>query len=71
LNISYSPQAAADLDSIHAYIAEHSPPKADEYLVRILQAIRTLEAFPLIGRPGRVEMTRELGSCLARHDEFR
>jgi plasmid stabilization system protein ParE len=51
LNISYSPQAAGDLDTIHAFISEHSAPKADEYVVRILQAIRMLESFPLIGGP--------------------
>jgi addiction module RelE/StbE family toxin len=60
LNISYSPQAAADLDTIHAFISQHSAAKADEYVVRILQAVRMLESFPLVGRPGRVETTREL-----------
>ncbi len=60
MNISYGSQAATDLDSIRACIAEHNPAKAAEYVVRILQAIRMLASFPLVGRVGRVTDTREL-----------
>ena len=59
LNISFSPQAKADLSSIHSYISEYSAAKADEYIARVLQSIRILDPFPLVGRPGRVSETRE------------
>ena len=59
MNINYSPQAEADLDSIYEYISEYNEDKAGEIIVRILQSIRTLGSFPLLGRPGRVDDTRE------------
>ncbi len=60
MNINYSKRAEADLDSIHDYIAKDSPQIADRVISRLLQAIAILERFPLVGRPGRVEDTREL-----------
>lgn len=60
MNISYTPEAEADLTSIHQYLSKYNTEKANEYIARILQSIRFLGSFPLIGRPGRVEGTREL-----------
>lgn len=61
LNINYTSQAEADLKSIYQYIKnETSKTHADTLITRILQAVRMLESFPLLGRPGKIERTREL-----------
>jgi len=59
LNLNLTPRAADDLAAIREYIAEHSPTAADRTVARILQSLAILENFPLIGRPGRIEGTRE------------
>ena len=59
LNLNYTPKAIADLDSIHAYIAQDSERAAEQVITRILQSMSILETYPLIGREGRIEDTRE------------
>jgi plasmid stabilization system protein ParE len=44
--VSISPSAAADLHSIHDYIAVHSADNAAKMVGRILAAIELLETFP-------------------------
>ncbi len=41
-----SPEASADLQSIHAFIAQDSPHHAAKLIERILAAIETLKTFP-------------------------
>ena len=49
-----------DVTEIHAFIAEHNPAAALK-VVRLLRAqAEGLTTFPEIGRPGRIEGTREL-----------
>ncbi len=55
----YGP-ARADIENAHNYIAEESPRAAEQVVERILSALERLEDMPLVGRPGRVEGTREL-----------
>jgi len=54
--------AADDLDKIYAWIAENNPRAAREMVIRIHDRIARLEHESLahMGRPGRVESTREL-----------
>ena len=59
MNLNYTPQAVADLDAIHAYIASENPRIADQVIARILQSMAVIESFPMIGRPGRIADTRE------------
>lgn len=59
MNISFTPEAEADLDAIYDYIEQDNPVVAEQVIQRILQAIAILESFPLLGRPGRIERTRE------------
>ncbi|MEX2617197.1 MAG: type II toxin-antitoxin system RelE/ParE family toxin [Alphaproteobacteria bacterium] len=59
MNISFSRQAEADLDATYAYIAADDPVAADRIIHRILQAIAVLEDFPLLGREGQIDGTRE------------
>ena len=60
MNVNFTPQAETDLLSIRDYISQDDPQIADRVITRILQAIAILENFPLVGRPGRVDETREL-----------
>lgn len=59
MNITFTPQAEADLISIRDYIADYSEEIANSYVARLLQSIRILGSFPELGRPGRVAETRE------------
>jgi len=48
--ITWSPEAVADLDAIHAFIARDSEFCADEFIERLLAAVRKIPDFPLSGR---------------------
>lgn len=61
MRLLWSVLARADLEHIHAYIAEDNPRAAVAVLTQIRRAIRgQLGNSPFSGRPGRVEGTREL-----------
>lgn len=59
MRISFDPRAVEDLDRIFAWIARDNPAAAHRVVSRIEAKVSRL-AFPEIGRPGRVEGTREL-----------
>ncbi|RWX79411.1 type II toxin-antitoxin system RelE/ParE family toxin [Neorhizobium lilium] len=59
MNVNFAPQAFADLVEIHSHISEASPRTADRVISRIRQVIEIFQNFPLIGRPGSLEDTRE------------
>ena len=42
----FHPEARADLDEIHHYIAEDNPAAADRVIANILSSIRSLVPFP-------------------------
>jgi toxin ParE1/3/4 len=61
MNIVWSPEALADLASVHAFITQENPAAAQRMVLRIVDAVETLLAeHPQIGRAGRVSGTREL-----------
>lgn len=55
-----SPQFLRRLEDIRARIAPDNPAAATRVIELIRTAMRRLPASPAIGRPGRVEGTREL-----------
>ncbi|OLP58443.1 hypothetical protein BJF93_16325 [Xaviernesmea oryzae] len=57
--IEFTPQAVADLQEIHAHIATSDASAAQRVISRIRQVIEIFEGFPLLGRNGLVEGTRE------------
>lgn len=59
MNVNFTPQALEDLSQIKHYIAEHDERAADRVISRIRQVIQMFESFPLLGREGMVEGTRE------------
>jgi toxin ParE1/3/4 len=59
LNIRFTPAARDNLRAIHAYIADRDDRAADRVIARIRQTIMIFERFPMLGRQGRIEDTRE------------
>lgn len=53
-------QAQDDLDAIADYIAEHNPQAAWNIYQTIRSKVEQLPSQPSLGRPGRVQETREL-----------
>ncbi|MDP6429619.1 MAG: type II toxin-antitoxin system RelE/ParE family toxin [Rhodospirillales bacterium] len=60
MNIVWSPRARVRMIELREYIAEQNPYAADAVAKRILAAIVLLADFPQMGRPGRLDGTREL-----------
>jgi toxin ParE1/3/4 len=60
VRIRWLGRASRDLDHIEAYIALDDPHAAVRIVLRIIEAVDQLADYPGLGRPGRVEGTREL-----------
>lgn len=59
MNVNFTPQARDDLASIRDWIAEDDERAADRVVARIVQTAMMFGQFPLLGRVGSVEGTRE------------
>jgi toxin ParE1/3/4 len=59
VNVKFTPEALSDLRHIQHYISQYNPRAADDVISRIRQTVMIFERFPLLGREGRVEDTRE------------
>ena len=60
LNLVWEDDALAQFESILDYIAVQNVEAADRIELLIQERVEMLRAFPALGRPGRVEGTREL-----------
>jgi toxin ParE1/3/4 len=60
MEIIWRDVALNGLERSRAYIAQDNPAAAERVRERILRAVRNLADMPNMGRPGRVEDTREL-----------
>ena len=60
MEIVWREVALDSLQRVRAYIARDNPDAAERVRERILSAVRNLADMPNMGRPGRVEDTREL-----------
>ena len=60
LHIHWTRRALRRLDQIGEYIARDNPAAAGRVVSRILLLVDRLAYTPLIGRPGRINQTREL-----------
>lgn len=57
--VRLTPQARDDLAAIRDWIAEDDERAADRVITRIIQTAMMFGQFPLLGRTGQVEGTRE------------
>ena len=60
MRIRWTPPAAADMQSISDYPKEHHPHYRQPTMRKIYERIRALKHTSYIGRPGRIEGTREI-----------
>jgi len=60
VRLRLSVPAARDLQGIYDYVAKDSPRSARSVIERIDAVLDLLDQHPALGRPGRVEGTREL-----------
>ncbi len=60
MRIRWTPPAYADLKIISDYLRQHHPQYRQSTMRKLYQKIRDLKNAPYVGRPGRVEGTREL-----------
>jgi len=60
MKLRFSERSIRNLTSIRDHIAADSPESAVRVVSAIVNAALRLEQFPLSGRPGRIEGTREL-----------
>ena len=59
MNVNFTPQARADLLAIRDWIAADDDRAADRVVSRILQTAMMFGQFPMLGRAGQVDGTRE------------
>lgn len=59
MEVRWLRRALRNLEQAHSYIQKDNPEAAKELILRIQAAASQLENYPLIGRIGRVEGTRE------------
>lgn len=60
MKLKWTRLALQDLRYLHEYIADDNPPAASRMVTRIQEAAERLKNYPQMGRPGRVQGTREL-----------
>jgi toxin ParE1/3/4 len=58
--VRWTTDAADDLERICDYIAQSRPEAARRVAQSVVERIGTLETFPRLGHPGRVQGTREI-----------
>jgi toxin ParE1/3/4 len=58
--LRWTPEAATDLERIRNYLDQRHPHLAQRTVLELYERIRTLKATPHLGRPGRIDGTREL-----------
>ena len=60
MRLKWTRAASQDLESVERYISLDNPDVAIDTALEIIRRVETLAEHPGMGRPGRVEGTREL-----------
>lgn len=59
MRVALSQQAADDIEQVRAFISADNPSAANKVVADLLRAAQRLGTLPGLGRPGRVDGTRE------------
>jgi toxin ParE1/3/4 len=60
MQVKWVRKALRNLEQIHEYISREDSAAAARIILKIQAAVKQLEDFPMMGRVGRAEATREL-----------
>ncbi|WP_341527456.1 type II toxin-antitoxin system RelE/ParE family toxin [Nostoc sp. UHCC 0302] len=60
MQVKWLRRALRNLEQTHSYILKENPEAAQGVILKIQSAVTQLENYPFMGRPGRIETTREL-----------
>jgi toxin ParE1/3/4 len=60
VRLEWTRAASRDLDRVEQYISRDNPPAAIDTVLEIIQHVGMVADHPGLGRPGRVDGTREL-----------
>jgi toxin ParE1/3/4 len=60
VRLKWTRAASQDLESVERYISRDNPDAAIDTVLEIIRRVEVLAGHPGMGRPGRVEGTREL-----------
>ncbi len=60
MKVKWLRRALKNLDEVYQYVEQNNPVAARAVLLKIQNAINNLVYFPMMGKQGRVEGTREL-----------
>ncbi len=60
MKLNFRQGALADIEAIHDFIAQNNPTAASRVVTRIRAGVKRLEMFPLSGRLGARQGTREV-----------
>ncbi len=60
MHVRFQDTAESDLDSVRQFLGPRDPRALERILTAIFTVAEQLESFPLLGRVGEVEGTREL-----------
>jgi toxin ParE1/3/4 len=60
MRIRWTPPAAKDMQGIGDYLKDHHPHYRQPTMRKLYDRIRALKDTPHIGKPGRIEGTREI-----------
>jgi toxin ParE1/3/4 len=60
MQVRWLRKALRSLEQAHDFVAQESPESAIQLVLKIQAAVAQLETYPMMGRPGRVDGTKEL-----------
>lgn len=60
VSVRWTRRALRQIEEAYAYLHERNPAAADAVMLRVDQALDALPSHPEMGKPGRIEGTREL-----------
>lgn len=60
MKIRWTKGATDNLENIEVYVGKDNPRAAIKMVIKVIQSVNQLSRHPAMGKPGRIEETREL-----------